>query len=388
MAVAVHQEVVPADVRLGPGVLLRRLLLLLGAAAAVFAVAALAGARYGLLLAVGLGLGAVLEGLRFGFAGPWRNLIRGRDPRGLIAQLLAIGLTAAIAIPLLAAHPGELSGAAAPIGPAMVLGAFVFGVAMQIVLGCGSGTLVNAGSGNAIGLAALPCFVLGSFLGTLHLDRWAVLGTAAPPPLNALLGPAGAVVVTLAGLAAVAAIALWRAAPGSRLPPPRLLLAATLLAALALANLVIAGQPWGVVYGLGLWGAKTATALGADLSGFAFWQVPGNADRLQASLLTDVTSLTDFGLILGALAAALWSGRTPPQVGPLPARAWLAVLVSGLALGYASRLAYGCNVGAFFSGIATGSLHGWVWFAAAFLGSAAGLRLRAPLGLELKVPSR
>ena len=38
----------------------------------------------------------------------------------------------------------------------------------------------------------------------------------------------------------------------------------------------------------------------------------------------------------------------------------------GLALGYASRLAFGCNVGAFFSGIATGSLHGWVWFAAAF----------------------
>ena len=72
----------------------------------------------------------------------------------------------------------------------------------------------------------------------------------------------------------------------------------------------------------------------------------------------------------------------------MPARAWLAVLVSGLALGYASRLAYGCNVGAFFSGIATGSLHGWVWFAAAFLGSAAGLRLRPALGLELKVPSR
>ena len=72
----------------------------------------------------------------------------------------------------------------------------------------------------------------------------------------------------------------------------------------------------------------------------------------------------------------------------MPARAWLAVAVSGLLLGYASRLAYGCNVGAFFSGIATGSLHGWVWFAAAFVGSMLGLRLRPVLGLELRIPSR
>jgi uncharacterized membrane protein YedE/YeeE len=259
---------------------------------------------------------------------------------------------------------------------------------MQVVLGCGSGTLVNAGSGNAIGVVALPLFVFGSFLGTLHLDRWAGLGTLDVPPLGALLGPAGAVAVTLAALATIGALALRRAAPGSRRPPPRLLLAAVLLAALALANLVVAGQPWGVVYGLGLWGAKAATALGADLSGFAFWRIPGNAERLEASLLTDVTSLTNFGLILGAIVAARWSGRSAPQMGPFPARAWLAVALSGLALGYASRLAYGCNVGAFFSGIATGSLHGWVWFAAAFLGSMVGLRLRAVLGLELETPSR
>ena len=31
------------------------------------------------------------------------------------------------------------------------------------------------------------------------------------------------------------------------------------LAALATINLVLAGQPWGVVYGFGLWGAKAAT---------------------------------------------------------------------------------------------------------------------------------
>jgi hypothetical protein len=50
---------------------------------AAFAVAAATGARYGLLLLIGLGFGIVLEGLRFGFAGPWRAMILRRDPSGL-----------------------------------------------------------------------------------------------------------------------------------------------------------------------------------------------------------------------------------------------------------------------------------------------------------------
>jgi len=68
----------------------------------------------------------------------------------------------------------------------------------------------------------------------------------------------------------------------------------------------------------------------------------------------------------------------------LPLRAWIATVVAGLLLGYSSRLAFGCNVGAFFSGISTGSLHGWVWFGAAFAGSAIGIKLRPILGLEAR----
>ncbi|HBM27478.1 MAG TPA: hypothetical protein DDZ92_01035, partial [Halomonas sp.] len=35
-----------------------------------------------------------------------------------------------------------------------------------------------------------------------------------------------------------------------------------------------------------------------------------------------------------------------------------------------------CNIGAYFSGIASGSLHGWVWMVAAFAGNMAGVKLR------------
>ncbi|MDN5567197.1 MAG: YeeE/YedE family protein [Paracoccus sp. (in: a-proteobacteria)] len=356
-----------------------RLSLIVGALAAIGLVTVFAGARFGMMLAIGLGFGIALEGLRFGFAGPWRAMIVRRDPAGILAQLLSIALVAIVAIPLLASHPQELTGAQAPIGLAMIGGAFIFGAAMQVVMGCGSGTLVNAGSGNPVGLLALPFFAIGSFGGAYHLIWWTDLGSL---PILTLTGMSG-LLVTLAALALVAGILLVLAKPGTRRIPRRLLVAAVALAVLAVANLVVAGQPWGVVYGLGLWVAKGTVAMGGDLSGSPFWSAAGSIQRVQSSILTDYTSLTNIGLIAGAFGVASWRrGGLDQPLPKYPVRGWIAAIIAGLLLGYSSRLAFGCNVGAFFSGIATGSLHGWVWFAAAFAGAFLGIRLRRVAGLE------
>ena len=357
----------------------RRLALFAAGLALVAATFSWAGPRAAFLVAIGLGFGLVLEGLRFGFAGPWRRIVTERDARGLVAQLLAIGATAAIALPLLAAAPGELAGAHAPVGVGMILGAFIFGMAMQVVLGCGSGTLVNAGSGNLVGLIALAGFIGGSFVGTLHLGWWTSLGTLPVLSAQGSFGDMGGLALTLAGLVLVGAVTFLRSAPGKRMPPRRLWIAAALIAALALANLVIAGQPWGIVYGLGLWGAKIAQAGGADLSATAFWAAEGNATRLAESILTDVTSLTNIGLLIGAFAVMRWRADPGAQTQSLTLSSYAAVLGAALVLGYSARMAFGCNVGAFFSGISTGSLHGWVWLVAAFAGSIIGIKLRPVL---------
>ena len=67
---------------------------------------------------------------------------------------------------------------------------------------------------------------------------------------------------------------------------------------------------------------------------------------------------------------------------------YLLLMVAGVVLGYSARVALGCNVGAFFSGVSTGSLHGWVWFVAAFGGSLLGIRLRPRLLLPLVAASQ
>jgi uncharacterized membrane protein YedE/YeeE len=359
----------------------RLVALYLLAAVAALAVTLAAGLRAGLLFAIGVGFGAALAAVSFGFTTGWRIWIRERDPTGFLAQLLLIGLAMTASIPLLATHP-ELSGAYAPLSVSLVLGAFVFGAAMQVADGCGSGSMYKAGMGNLFNLAVLPGFIAGSFLGAAHLDTWLALGSLPPVSLIDSLGAGGALAVQLAALTAIAAL-LWRArrATGVRWRGKGVYVAAVALAVFAVLNLIVAGQPWGIVYGLGLWGAKIATWAGWDLAANAFWGRPEQQAQIAAPLLDDATSVTNLGLLAGALIASVQRGTFAPHV-QANGKQWIAAVVTGLALGYSARLAFGCNIGAYFAGISTGSVHGWVWFAAAFAGSVAGVRLREKLGLK------
>ena len=336
-------------------------------------------ARQALLLLVGVGLGGVLAGARFGFTTGWRVLVEQRDPSGVYGQLLLLALLSALSMPLLARFP-ETTAALGPLSVSLLVGAFVFGLCMQIADGCGSGTLYKAGLGVPLNMAILPLFALGSFAGSAHLNDWLALGALPPVGLVSAFGAGGALAATGVALALIAlGVGRWS---GQRLDlrrlPRRWLWGALGLALLAALNLLIAGQPWGVVYGFGLWAAKLATALGAfEPSANAFWSEPGHAERLQQTLLLDVTSITNIGI----LAGALWvSARRPESPRQLTGAQWAIGLLAGFIMGYSSRLAFGCNVGAMVSGISTGSLHGWLWVPLAFAGTLIGLRVRRRFG--------
>ncbi|HSM19274.1 MAG TPA: YeeE/YedE thiosulfate transporter family protein, partial [Hyphomicrobiales bacterium] len=47
-----------------------------------------------------------------------------------------------------------------------------------------------------------------------------------------------------------------------------------------------------------------------------------------------------------------------------------------------ARISFGCNIGAFFSGAASTSLHGWLWIVFALAGTWLGVRLRRAFGLR------
>jgi hypothetical protein len=249
---------------------------------------------------------------------------------------------------------------------------------MQIADGCGSGTLYKAGLGVPLNMGLLPLFALGSFLGSVHLDSWMALGHVAPVSLASPWGSGGALAITLALLAAVLLLVRWWVGAGQTWWSRSWVWGAVALAILATLNLVLAGQPWGVVYGFGLWAAKGAVALGVfDPTVNAFWSQEGNALRLTQTAFMDVTSITNIGILGGALLVAAGQGDDSRA---LTRQQWVIGLVAGFVMGYSSRLALGCNVGAMVSGISTGSLHGWLWVPLAFGGTLIGLRVRRRFG--------
>lgn len=329
--------------------------------------------RQAVLFLVGIGMGAALAGARFGFTTGWRQLLEQRDPRGVTGQLVLLALASVLCLPLLS-HYSELTAALGPPSVSLLVGAFVFGLTMQIADGCGSGTLYKAGLGIPLNMGILPLFAFGSFLGSVHVGDWLKLGQLEPIGLVSVFGGTQALLITLAGLVVAGLLVRAWVGPGRTWWDRKWLVGAVALAVLAALNLVIAGQPWGVVYGFGLWAAKLVNAAGLfDSTANAFWSQAGNAQRLTESVLMDITSITNIGILGGAL----WiSAKATTAAQPLTTQQWVVGLVAGFLMGYSSRLAFGCNIGAMLSGISTGSVHGWIWVPLALMGTMIGIKVR------------
>lgn len=354
-----------------------------------------AGLNQVLLLIVGAALGLTLYHAAFGFTSAWRVFITERRGAGLRAQMVMLALAVLLFFPALSAGSlfgTPVKGLVAPAGVSVVFGAFIFGIGMQLGGGCASGTLFTVGGGNARMLVTLLFFIIGSVTATHHVDWWFALPSF---PATSIVQAWGVVPALIASLALFGLIA-WgtrvletRRHGGLEVPassehqglrrllrgPWPLVWGAIALALLNYATLALAGRPWGITSAFALWGAKTLAGLGVDVGSWAFWQMPANAKALAAPLWQDVTTVMDLGIVLGALLAAGLAGRFAPSLNiPLPSL--VAAVIGGLLLGYGSRLAYGCNIGAYFSGIASGSVHGWLWLVAAYSGNLVGVRLR------------
>jgi len=360
-------------------------------------------ARQAALYALGAALGIVLYHAAFGFTSAWRVFIADGRGAGLRAQMVMLTVAVLLFFPALSAGTlfGQpVSGNVSPLGVSVAVGAFLFGIGMQLGGGCASGTLYTVGGGSTRMVLTLVFFIVGSAIGAAHLHWWTALPSLPPVSLVTSLGLWPALLLNLVLFAAIAGLTVLRerrmhgalAAPGMpatrglqrllRGPWP-LVWGGVALAVLNFATLALAGRPWGITSAFALWGSKAAALAGFDPAGWPYWSKPANAAALNGSILADVTSVMDIGIVVGALLAAGLAGRFAP-VWRIPGRQIAAAVVGGLLLGYGARLAYGCNIGAYFSGIASGSLHGWLWLAAAFFGNVAGTYLRPAFGLEVE----
>jgi len=359
--------------------------------------------RQGALFVLGGGLGLVLYHALFGFTSAWRVFIADGRGAGLRAQMLMLAVAVVLFFPALASGAllGQpVHGEFGAVGVSVLVGAFLFGLGMQLGGGCASGTLYTAGGGNTRMFVTLAVFIIGSTIGAFQLPWWSSQPNIGAVSLIDKLGWQFALALNLAMfvLIAVGTALVERRRHGTLLSgaetrrrgwhralqgPWPLLAGAVALAIGNFATLYLAGRPWGITSAFALWGSKLYALSGADVASWGYWQGAARASSLQQSVFADITSVMDFGIILGAFTAAGLAGKFAPE-WRVPVRSLLAAALGGLLLGYGARLAYGCNIGAYFSGIASGSLHGWLWLVAAFTGSILGTRLRPLFGLSVE----
>ncbi|GAA2407952.1 YeeE/YedE family protein [Actinomadura vinacea] len=363
------------------------------------------GTKQGVLLLLGLGLGLALFHSRFGFTSAWRQLAAVGNGTGLRAHALLLGTTATLFALIIGTGTGLFGSTPAPsdgdLGVALLAGAFLFGIGMQLGGACASGTLFAIGSGQSTIVLTLGGFIAGSVLYTWQFDLVKDLPALPSVVMADHIGWFGSWAVTIAALLGV--VALTRVIQKRRNPPPvgtapsargalrivrgswPLAAGAVVLAVLGGAVLLVSGGAWGITSAFALWGAKFLQLLGLHPETWSFWEQPRQAAMLNGPVLADKTSLTDIGIMLGAAVAAAASGAWTLHRG-IPWRTAAAAVLGGIIMGVGARLAGGCNIGAYLAGIASGSLHGWLWGLAAIGGTYVGLRARTLFDLPNPKP--
>jgi uncharacterized membrane protein YedE/YeeE len=356
------------------------------------------GANHALLWALGAALGYTLYRGSFSFAGGFREALAEGRGAGLRAQMLMLGVLVIIMLP--AIHAGTLAGAPVrgivfPAGVAVVIGAFIFGIGMQLGGGCASGTLYTAGGGNTRMLLTLIFFIIGATIAAYDSERWANLPAISATSLPELIGlwPAlfGSLAIFLCvalGSRVVEQRRHGRVEPIFSAPSPDAsrrwswAMAAIILAVLNIITLWAAGRPWVITAPFPLWGSRIIAEFGWDEPAFwAFWEDPTRTEAFLRPVLAERSSVMNFGLMLGAFFAAAIAARFKPA-WRLPWRHVCASVIGGLLLGYGAVMASGCNISAYVAGIASGSLHGWLWILPGLAGNWVGLHLRPVFRLD------
>ncbi|MDA3807873.1 MAG: YeeE/YedE family protein [Thiomicrorhabdus sp.] len=338
---------------------------------------------------IGSLLGATLNYFQFGFSSSFRSLIVDNNTLGFRALLWMLGFAILLFSPLLAIESWQgqtFQGFIRPLSLAIPIGAFLFGIGMQIGCGCTSGTLNRVGQLQPLSFTTLAFMIVGGTIAAATFNDWQALPTSQAIAFQSSFGwlPGLAIqLIILLGL--YKALTRHEQKHTGQVEPlfgseswkfHPYLLAGLLLSTLNAALFFTTGAPWSISSAFPFWGIKLIDLTGLPID-WHFWDYAmENSSSLNQTLFTNPVSLTTLGVVFGALIVSIVHPRA--KIKATPTRLLMSIS-GGLIMGFGAVMASGCNIGAFFSGIASGSLHGWVWLVFALFGNILGLRARAYL---------
>ncbi|ECE6741938.1 YeeE/YedE family protein [Salmonella enterica subsp. salamae] len=131
----------------------------------------------------------------------------------------------------------------------------------------------------------------------------------------------------------------------------------------------ITGTFWAVTGEFTRWGGQILQLLGVHAEQWGYYKLI----HLEGTPLTRIDGMMILGMFGGCFAAALWANNVKLRMPRSRIRIVQAV-VGGIIAGFGARLAMGCNLAAFFTGIPQFSLHAWFFALATAIGSWSGAR--------------
>lgn len=132
----------------------------------------------------------------------------------------------------------------------------------------------------------------------------------------------------------------------------------------------LSGSLWAVTGEFTRWGGHILQLLGVDISRFGYYKI----QNMSGTPLTRNDGIMVIGMFIGCLIASLWANNFKFRLPKSPIRIAQA-LIGGIISGFGARLAMGCNLANFFTGIPYFSLHTWVFTICMIIGVYLGTKV-------------
>jgi uncharacterized membrane protein YedE/YeeE len=149
------------------------------------------------------------------------------------------------------------------------------------------------------------------------------------------------------------------------------------LGLLNVALLALSGTVWQVTGGFLLWAAKVLELAGFEPFKWEYFKLHSNEYSQiisNHSIFINKYTILNIGVAAGSLIATLLASQF--KFGKVKNIKYIILaFLGGIMMGYGSRLAGGCTIGCFFSGIPSFSLHAWVFWIFAAIGTWVGTKL-------------
>ncbi|AOM84288.1 YeeE/YedE family protein [Salisediminibacterium beveridgei] len=347
------------------------------------------GWQFLVLYMLGWLIGFSLFQAKYGFSSVYRQIVEDGNTemlRGhMIKLMVAVSLFSMILSANMALFGDTPEGAIAPITFGLVIGSFLFGFGMEFGSGLAPAAMREAQGGRTASLFTVSGFLTGATFGAYQFSFWNTTLPAGPEVSLAEdtgLGYLGAWAVFIFFFLLISIGSYYykkSTRPPKLTPMPRgtswtrniltnwpIWVGAIILAVLNALVLLVQGSPWKFTAAFSIWGSKIADAVGLDPASWGYWGDQEPLPHLYDSIFSVDLSVLNLGVLSGAIMTMALAGLI--RFGKVPPSVMIISFIGGTIMGYGATISFGANVGAYFSGLASMSVHAIIWTAMAVTG--------------------